>query len=85
MAMAKDSAPLRRESAADSTGESTGPRFLSVRQAAEYLQVNEKKIYALASEGKIPGTKITGKWLFPASSWISGCWSRATAACSSIA
>ena len=32
---------------------------------AEYLQVNEKKIYALASEGKIPGTKITGKWLFP--------------------
>ncbi|MDX1433675.1 MAG: helix-turn-helix transcriptional regulator [Gammaproteobacteria bacterium] len=38
---------------------------MSVRQVAEYLQVNEKKVYALASEGKIPGTKITGKWLFP--------------------
>ena len=41
------------------------PRFLSVKQAAEYLQINEKKVYALASEGRIPGTKITGKWLFP--------------------
>lgn len=41
------------------------PRFLSVRQVADYLQINEKKVYALASEGRIPGTKITGKWLFP--------------------
>lgn len=44
---------------------SSQPRFLSVKQAAEYLQINEKKVYALASEGRIPGTKITGKWLFP--------------------
>lgn len=42
-----------------------GGRFLSVRQLAEYLQVNEKKIYTLVAEGLIPGTKITGKWLFP--------------------
>lgn len=41
------------------------PRFLSVRQAAEYLSLNEKKIYALAAEGRIPGTKVTGKWMFP--------------------
>ncbi len=41
------------------------PRFMSVRQVAAYLQVNEKKVYALASEGAIPATKITGKWLFP--------------------
>jgi putative molybdopterin biosynthesis protein len=40
-------------------------RFMSVRQVAEYLQINEKKVYALAGEGKIPGTKVTGKWLFP--------------------
>ena len=63
--MAKDPTPLRRDPAPESTTDSTRPRFLSVRQVAEYLQVNEKKIYALASEGKIPGTKITGKWLFP--------------------
>jgi excisionase family DNA binding protein len=41
------------------------PRFLSVREVADYLQINEKKVYALAAEGKIPGTKVTGKWLFP--------------------
>ena len=39
--------------------------FMSVKQVAEYLQLNEKKIYALANAGNIPGTKITGKWLFP--------------------
>lgn len=38
---------------------------MSVRQVSEYLQINEKKVYALASEGTLPGTKITGKWLFP--------------------
>jgi excisionase family DNA binding protein len=63
--MAKDPTPLHRDPAPEATGDSTKPRFLSVRQVAEYLQVNEKKIYSLASEGKIPGTKITGKWLFP--------------------
>ncbi len=41
------------------------PRFMSVRQVARYLHLNEKKVYALVSEGKIPATKVTGKWLFP--------------------
>ena len=40
-------------------------RFMTVRQVAEYLQLHEKKIYALATEEKIPATKITGKWMFP--------------------
>ena len=39
--------------------------FMSVRQVAAYLQLNEKKIYALVNEGKIPATKVTGKWMFP--------------------
>lgn len=39
--------------------------FMSVRQVAHYLQLNEKKIYALVSEGKIPATRVTGKWMFP--------------------
>ncbi len=41
------------------------PAYLSVRQVAEYLQINEKKVYALLREGSIPATKVTGKWLFP--------------------
>jgi len=39
--------------------------FMSVRQVAEYLQLNEKKVYALVNDGTIPATKVTGKWMFP--------------------
>jgi putative molybdopterin biosynthesis protein len=41
------------------------PRFMSVKQVAEYLHLNDKKVYALVREHKIPATKITGKWVFP--------------------
>lgn len=41
------------------------PRFLDVRQVAAYLNLNEKKVYALVAEGQIPATKVTGKWVFP--------------------
>jgi len=39
--------------------------FMSVKQVAEYLHLNEKKIYSLVNGGKIPATKVTGKWMFP--------------------
>jgi putative molybdopterin biosynthesis protein len=39
--------------------------YMSVKQVADYLHLNEKKIYALLSEDRIPATKITGKWMFP--------------------
>lgn len=42
-----------------------GQTYLTVKQVAEYLQINEKKIYALVQEGRIPATRATGKWLFP--------------------
>jgi len=38
---------------------------MGVRQVADYLGLNEKKVYALVAEGKLPATKLTGKWLFP--------------------
>lgn len=41
------------------------PRYMSVKQVADYLHLNEKKVYALVNEGKIPATKVTGKWMFP--------------------
>lgn len=40
-------------------------QFMSVKQVAEYLHLNEKKIYALVNDGRIPATKVTGKWMFP--------------------
>lgn len=39
--------------------------FMNVKQVADYLNLNEKKVYALVNEGKIPATKVTGKWMFP--------------------
>ena len=66
--------PVVKTIAEDTGGKSSGrenrePRpaspFLSVREVAEYLKINTKKVYALVSEGKIPATKVTGKWLFP--------------------
>ncbi len=39
--------------------------FMGVKQVAEYLHLNEKKIYSLVNEGQIPATKVTGKWIFP--------------------
>jgi putative molybdopterin biosynthesis protein len=39
--------------------------LLTVKEASELLNINEKKLYALVGSGKIPGTKVTGKWIFP--------------------
>ncbi|MFK7995483.1 MAG: substrate-binding domain-containing protein [Granulosicoccus sp.] len=49
----------------DLGGGRTGSAFLTVPELAELLHVNEKKIYQLAGCGEIPGTKVTGKWIFP--------------------
>ncbi|WP_426416353.1 substrate-binding domain-containing protein [Aestuariirhabdus sp. LZHN29] len=54
-------------------GERGGAEFLNIKQVADFLQLNEKKVYAMVSEGVIPATKITGKWLFPkrlVESWL---------------
>lgn len=48
----------------DAFTEKTSP-FMSVREVADYLHLNTKKVYALVKEGHIPATKVTGKWLFP--------------------
>lgn len=40
------------------------PEFMDVREVAHYLHINTKKVYTLVGEGKIPATKVTGKWLF---------------------
>jgi excisionase family DNA binding protein len=37
---------------------------MTVKQLAEYLQMNEHTIYKLARSGKIPSIKIAGQWRF---------------------
>jgi putative molybdopterin biosynthesis protein len=39
--------------------------MLTTKEVAEYLSINEKQVYRLIKEKKIPATRVTGKWLFP--------------------
>lgn len=38
---------------------------MSTKEAAEYLGINEKQVYALIKSKSIPCTRVTGKWVFP--------------------
>lgn len=40
-------------------------KFLSTKEVANYLNVNEKMVYSLVSEKGLPASKVTGKWIFP--------------------
>ena len=62
---AKKKLGKKDELGGDRSEKSSESPFLSVREVAEYLHINTKKVYALVGEGKIPATKVTGKWLFP--------------------
>ncbi|MFQ5841563.1 MAG: substrate-binding domain-containing protein [Thermodesulfobacteriota bacterium] len=47
--------------------------MLTAKEVAEYLNLNEKIIYRLVREGRLPGARITGKWTFSRSQlreWI---------------
>jgi len=38
--------------------------IMTVKQVANYLQMDEHTIYRLARSGKIPSLKISGQWRF---------------------
>ncbi len=40
-------------------------KLLSTKEVAEFLNVNEKRVYTLIAEKGLPASKVTGKWLFP--------------------
>src|SRR4051794_33516834 len=39
--------------------------LMNTKEVAEHLGINDKKVYYLAKSGKLPCTRVTGKWLFP--------------------
>jgi len=39
--------------------------MLNTKEVAEYLNINEKQVYKLIQNKRIPATRITGKWTFP--------------------
>ena len=59
------SSPVFMDKMIDVGSKQLAPAFMTVPELAELLHVNEKKIYQLAGCGEIPGTKVTGKWIFP--------------------
>jgi putative molybdopterin biosynthesis protein len=38
--------------------------LMNTKEVAEYIGINEKKIYSLITNRGLPATKVTGKWLF---------------------
>lgn len=39
--------------------------FMNTKEVAKYLDIHEKQVYLLIKAGKIPCTRVTGKWIFP--------------------
>jgi putative molybdopterin biosynthesis protein len=39
--------------------------MMNVKEVAQYLRINEKLVYMLARDRRIPATRVTGKWIFP--------------------
>ena len=39
--------------------------FMNTKEVAEYLGIHEKQVYVLIKAGRLPATRVTGKWIFP--------------------
>lgn len=39
-------------------------QILTVKQVADYLRVNERTVYRMATAGKIPAFKVGASWRF---------------------
>lgn len=37
-------------------------RILTIKEVAEYLKVNERTVYRLATSGEMPAFKVGGSW-----------------------
>ncbi len=40
-------------------------KFLTTKEVAKLLKVNDKMVYSLINDKGLPATKVTGKWMFP--------------------
>jgi len=39
--------------------------MMNTKEVAAYLGIHEKQVYALIKTGRMPATRVTGKWIFP--------------------
>jgi putative molybdopterin biosynthesis protein len=47
------------------SGERSDEKYLTTKEVARHLRLNEKKVYALVAAGQLPAARVSGKWLFP--------------------
>ncbi|MGN6103766.1 MAG: substrate-binding domain-containing protein [Kofleriaceae bacterium] len=50
--------------------------MLTSREVAAYLGIHEKQVYRLLRDGRLPGTRVTGRWIFSrrqVREWIEAC------------
>jgi len=55
-------------------GGAMSEELMNTKEVAEYLDIHEKQVYGLIKAGRIPCTRVTGKWIFPkklVDDWIS--------------
>ena len=55
------------------------PQTLTLRQAAEYLQLHIETVRRLAIRGEVPGAKVAGRWRFSRKALDAMCSRRADA------
>ena len=41
-----------------------GDQILTVKEVAEYLKINERTVYRMATANKLPAFKVGGSWRF---------------------
>lgn len=45
-------------------GRKAMPKWMTVKQIAEYLQMSDDKIYDMAQKRELPGSKVRNQWRF---------------------
>ncbi|MBI5487955.1 MAG: helix-turn-helix transcriptional regulator [Deltaproteobacteria bacterium] len=55
----------RRATRRKDAARATGPEYLTTAEVAGLLRLNQKKVYALLADGRLPAARVSGKWLFP--------------------
>jgi putative molybdopterin biosynthesis protein len=46
-------------------GKTMSEEMMNTKELAKFLGIHEKQVYALTAAQRLPGTRITGKWVFP--------------------
>ena len=55
---------MKTASSKSKSGTNMKDEIMTIKDLSLYLKINEKTIYKLTKQGKLPGVKIGGMWRF---------------------